>query len=134
MAAIRYKTFDNEKVSDAWYALLTDIRTKDKVNFRLNEGHRTMAKQWYFWRKYKRGQGAIAAYPSPHAPHIRTGFRNHACDFRNAEGVRKAAAKRGVTLVRTVRWPNGNVREEWHLEARRNELWTYYRKWKKRHK
>lgn len=123
--AVRYRSFDGEKVSRQWFQLLTDIRRHDHVTFHLNEGHRTLARQTQFWNLFRAGRGPIAAFPSPFAPHIRTGRADHACDFNNAEGVRRAAAKRGVTLTRTVLWPNGSVREEWHLEANRAQLRRY---------
>jgi hypothetical protein len=112
---IQYVGIDNEKVSWEWSVLLHDIRDDDHVAFHVNEGHRTMARQTWFWTH----QPPLAAFPSPNAPHIRTGRFWHAIDFNNAEGVRRAAAHRGVTLVRTVRG------EEWHLEANADELKKY---------
>lgn len=126
-----YKTIDGEKVSRVWYALLSCLR-KEGVVFHVNEGHRTIARQWYFYRLWKSGRGNLAAFPSPFAPHIRSGRFDHAVDFNGAENVRKAAAKHGVTLTRTVRWPNGTVREEWHLEANARQLLAFYRRWQKR--
>lgn len=125
--SVRYRGIDNESVSDQWYQLLRDIRYVDNVRFNVNEGHRTMARQWFFWRIYQNG-GNIAAFPSPFAPHIRSGRFDHAIDFNNAQGVMDAARRRGVTLTRTVRWPNGTVREEWHLEANAGQLQAYYNK------
>lgn len=125
--AVTYVPFDGEQVSREWSILLHDIRYDDHIAFHVNEGHRTMARQWYFWNGWllRRPGFAIAAFPSPNAPHIRTGRRDHAIDFNNAEGVRRAAAKRGVVLKRTVLWPNGTVREEWHLEANCTQLLAY---------
>lgn len=81
-----------------------------------------MARQWYFWNLYRSGRGNLAAFPTPFAPHIRTGRFDHAIDFNNAAGVARAAARRGVTLRWTVRG------ESWHLEADRAELAHYYSK------
>lgn len=123
---VRYVTIDGEKVSEQWFALLHDIRFIDKVAFHVNEGHRTLARQAYFYALYRSGKGPIAAVPGPNAPHIRSGRFDHAIDFNNAEGVKEAAAKRGVTLTRTVLNPDGSVREEWHLEANATELQSYF--------
>src|SRR4051812_1490058 len=117
--AVRYSPIDGEQVSTQWAALLHDIRTEDHVSFRVNEGHRTLARQSYFWNLYRSGRGNLAAFPSPNAPHIRNGRFDHAIDFNNAEGVRRAAERRGVTLRRTVRG------EEWHMEANAKELAAY---------
>lgn len=123
---VEYKPIDGEEVSALWYPLLWDIRHIDGVAFNVNEGHRTMARQRELFNQNMQFVGGrwvpkpghpLTAFPSDSAPHIRTGRPDHAIDFNNAEGVRVAAAKRGVKLVRTVRWPDGSVREEWHLEA-----------------
>lgn len=111
--AFKYMPIDGEEVSSIWYPLLAATR-RAGVPFNVNEGHRTMARQIYFWTH----QPPLAARPSPNAPHIRTGSWFHAIDFNNAEGVRQYFWNRWkVRLVRTVRWPNGSVREEWHLEV-----------------
>lgn len=111
--AIKYMPIDGEEVSSIWYPLLSATRAAG-VRFNVNEGHRTMARQIYFWTH----QPPLAARPSPNAPHIRTGRWNHAIDFNNAESVRQYFWNRWkIRLVRTVRWPNGSVREEWHLEV-----------------
>lgn len=116
--SVVYKDIDGEKVSAEWYALLTAARSAGVV-FRVNEGHRTMARQQYFWDLYKSGRGNLAAYPSDNAPHIRTGRFDHAIDFNGAENIRRYAAAHGVTLTRTVRG------EEWHLEANAAQLKAY---------
>lgn len=123
--AVRYVPIDGEHVSAPWFALLHDIRHEDHVDFNVNEGHRTMRRQAYLKAHPPRdanGRPVLVAWPSPFAPHIRTGRVDHAVDFRNAEGVQNAAARRGVTLRRTV------VGEEWHLEADKAELLAYYRR------
>lgn len=116
--SVRYLSFDNEQVSYEWFVFLTAAR-HDGVEFHLNEGHRTMARQRHFRWLYEHVPGSpLAAFPSDDAPHIRTGRFWHACDFNGAENIRVYGERHGVTLVRTVRWPNGAVREEWHLECR----------------
>lgn len=117
--AVKYVLMDGEKVSQEWYELLHDIRYEDGVSFHVNEGHRTMTRQTYFWNQYKFHGGNLAAFPSPFAPHIRTGRFDHAIDFNNAAAVQKAAKKRGVTLTLTV----GG--ESWHLEANAAQLKAY---------
>ena len=86
MDRVVYVPFDGEQVSREWGIVLAQMRA-DGVPFRVNEGHRTMARQWYFWNLYRSGRGALAAFPSPTAPHIRTGRIDHAIDFNNAAGV-----------------------------------------------
>jgi hypothetical protein len=114
--AVRYVSIDNELVSAEWYTLLRACRA-DGVKFNINEGHRTMARQWYFWNLYKSGRGNLAAFPSPYAPHIRTGRIDHALDINNAAGVMRWLHKHGVTTARlTV--PG----ESWHVEASADQL------------
>lgn len=121
-----YKPLDGEKVSRVWHRLLTDLRTAG-VQFRINEGHRTYARQW----QLVRAQGVWsfanphgAARPTPWAPHIRTGRYDHALDMddRYVAGFIKACRDRGVTVTRTV--PG----EPWHVEANAAQLLRYYRK------
>lgn len=120
--SVTYRAIDNERVSKQWFVLLRDIRFEDNVHFNVNEGHRTMARQWYFWRLYKSGKGNLAAFPSPYAPHIRTGRIDHAIDFNNAAGVMWAMRKRGVRCALTV--PG----ESWHVEANASDLQAYWNK------
>lgn len=130
-----HRRIDGQRVSLAWYRLLTEIRETDNVNFHVNSGRRTVAEQWRLFKLNmtwtRRGWAPkpnrpLTAFPSMLSPHIRTGRADHAVDFDNAEQVRMAAAKRGVTLRRTVLWPDGRVREEWHLEPDRKQLRAYY--------
>lgn len=118
-------TIDNEEVSELWWPLLKDLREVDHVDFTVNEGRRTMARQNELFAQNMQFVGgrwqpkpghALTAFPSATAPHIRTGRPDHAIDFRNAQGVIDGAMRRGVTLRRTVLNPDGSVREEWHLE------------------
>lgn len=130
--SVHYKTLgfasrDHEKVSRQWYVLLHDIYYGHNgpalKNFNVNEGHRTMARQAELVREqglYSASNPHGAAAPSATAPHIKTGHPDHAIDFDNAEGVRLAAAHRGVTLTRTV------STESWHLEPNPAQLARYY--------
>lgn len=115
---------DREIVSRQWYVLLHDLHYTDGIDFNVNEGKRTMARQ----AELVRLQGVWspanphgAAVPSATAPHIREGRPDHANDFDNSERVRVGAARRGVTLTRTV------PTEDWHLEADPAALARYYR-------
>lgn len=101
---------DGEIVSYEWSLPLFDMR-RDGVPFRVNEGKRTMARQWYFWNLYKSGRGNLAAYPSPNAPHIREGRKDHAVDFWNDGAVFSWLTAHGLHPVRTVRG------ESWHIEC-----------------
>lgn len=128
--AVTYKPIDGEHVSKEWLSVLLDMRA-DGVHFNVNEGHRTMARQWYFWRLYQSGAGAIAAFPSPLAPHIRTGRIDHAIDFSNDPAVFAWLQRKGLDPHRTVRWPDGTVRESWHIEVTAAKLRAYYAEWAK---
>lgn len=122
--AVKYVGIDGEQVSLEWYAVLRDMRA-DGVRFNVNEGHRTMARQAYFYALYRSGRGPIAAVPSPYAPHIRTGRIDHAIDFSNDPAVFAWLQKNGLDPHRTVRWPNGTVREPWHIEVTAARLKAY---------
>lgn len=119
--AVRYLPIDNERVSAEWLVVLLAMR-HDGVRFRVNEGHRTMARQWYFWNLYRSGRGNLAAYPSPNAPHIRTGRIDHAIDFWNDATVMTWLAREGLQPRRTVRG------ESWHIEVPAARLRAYARK------
>lgn len=124
--AVTYLPIDGELVSKEWRAILLDMRA-DGVSFRVNEGHRTMARQWYFWRLYRSGAGNLAAFPSPFAPHIRTGRIDHAIDFSNDTAVFAWLQNKGLDPRRTV------VGESWHIEITASNLRAYYAKWSHKH-
>lgn len=120
---VRYVLMDGELVSQQWYAVLSNIR-KAGVVFHINEGHRTLARQTYFWNCYRCqccNGGHRAARPTPWAPHIRSGRFDHAIDFDNASGVIKALRDRGIYASLTV--PG----ESWHVEANAGDLNAYYK-------
>lgn len=119
--AVKYLPIDGERVSAEWFAVLRDMRAAG-VSFRVNEGHRTFARQWELYRLYRSGRGNLAAYPSPWAPHIRTGRIDHAIDFRNDAAVFRWLANAGLRPVRTVRG------ESWHIECPADRLrWFHAR-------
>lgn len=110
--------FDGKLVSDEWHAVLSAAR-REGVFFRLNSGRRTMAQQQALYDNYRRNGWPVAARPNPNAPHIREGRPDHALDVNDEDGyasgggadnLRRWAARKGFSLVRTVRG------EPWHLE------------------
>ncbi len=117
-----HRRVDGERVSLPWHTLLATLRNTGTPYF-VNEGRRTMARQWYFYNGWRRKLPGfnLAARPSPTAPHIRVGRPDHAIDFNGAAAVIDAAARRGVRLTRTV------AGEEWHLEADAAQLLRYHR-------
>lgn len=119
--AVRYLTIDNEFVSRPWHVFLVEAR-KAGVDFHLNEGKRTLARQaWFYqcWRSQQCNGGNLAAFPSPFAPHIRVGRINHAIDVNGSDALIAFGARNGVTLTRTV------AGESWHLEASSAHLRAY---------
>lgn len=118
---VRYLPIDRELVSAEWHAVLMDMR-RQGVHFNVNEGHRTMARQWYFWNNQGKPGFNLAAYPSPFAPHIRTGRIDHAIDFSNDLVVMRWLARAGLRPARTVRG------ESWHIEVTAERLRWYYAK------
>lgn len=118
---VTYNRIDGELVSREWFTVLTDMR-RDGVGFNVNEGHRTMARQQYFWNCYRTGAcngGNLAARPSPFAPHIRTGRIDHAIDFSNDGPVFSWLARKGLRPSRPVRG------ESWHIEVSASALVAY---------
>jgi hypothetical protein len=117
---------DRELVSKVWSVVLHDMYA-DGVRANVNEGKRTMDRQWGFWNDYQAGRGPIAAYPSISAPHIREGRFDHAVDFANDWAAFAWLEEKGLQPSRPVRWPNGTVRESWHIECPAGLLLRYYR-------
>lgn len=117
--AVRYKNFDGKPVSVAWHRVLTRARANG-VNFSVTSGHRTITEQDLLYRRYKRGQGPVAAYPSNNAPHIRTGRPDHAIDFgpdpASVQRLLKYLNHRALLGKLTV--PG----EWWHVEVQSNRL------------
>lgn len=127
MAKVHYKTFDGEQVSAQWFTVLTSARNAG-VRFRLNEGHRTFARQKYFWDGWqaRRPGFARAAPPTHNAPHIRTGRIDHAVDIESTDGgaqrLIRWMQKNGLRAVLTVRG------EPWHIESDTASLVRYHKK------
>lgn len=126
---VKYSIFDGELVSLPWRYVLEDMR-KAGVSFLVNEGHRTLARQRWFYNCMLSklcNNGNLAAYPSPNAPHIRSRRINHAVDFANPESVMKYLLSKGLSPTRpagagTPRW------EPWHIEVPARELRNYVNK------
>lgn len=124
--SVIYKSIDNEEVSVEWYTALMDCR-RAGVAFNVNEGHRTMARQTYFWsgspnNPNRTWRGNLAARPSPYAPHIRSGRFDHALDLNNAAGVMRWLRAHGIRCSLTV--PG----ESWHVEANADDLRRYHQR------
>lgn len=122
--AVTYRMIDSELVSVEWLTFLTRAREAG-VRFRINEGHRTFARQLWFWncmRSRKCNNGNLAARPSPFAPHIRTGRIDHAIDTDELGALIEYGHKVGVRITRTVRG------EAWHGEAPAAALRAFHAK------
>jgi hypothetical protein len=123
---VKYVLFDGELVSAEWAVVLRDMRA-DRVAFSLNEGHRTIERQTFFYNCMRCcccNNCNLAAFPSPFAPHIRTGRIDHAIDFSNPEGVLHWLEAVGLKPTRpagagTSRWEN------WHIEVDAAALRAY---------
>lgn len=112
---IAYVPIDGEVVSVPWFRILDAARRSGQWQGRVNEGHRTMARQQWLYDHRGRadlGIGSIVARPSPNAPHIRVGRLDHAVDVTDSQGLINFAARHGIRLERTV---SG---ESWHLEPK----------------
>jgi hypothetical protein len=76
----------------------------------LNEGRRTMAEQWHFFRN----QPPLAARPWVNAPHIWAGRNNHAIDSNSYNGAARRLANFYESLGIDVAF---NVPgEDWHFQ------------------
>ena len=98
------------RLSEAHYIVCTEAIRRGIIEPEdLNEGRRTMAEQWAFWRN----QPPLAAFPSPTAPHIKKGFPNHDIDCNSFNGAAQRLAdfyrSQGVSCSFCVRG------EAWHI-------------------
>lgn len=109
--------FQGKRVSTPWGIILRAAVREKGDFFRLNDGQRSMADQ----RQRVRDHGVWslsnptgAAIPSPTAPHIKKGHKNHAVDVDSwNDGENKLqtwAGRQGLTLVNNV------STERWHLD------------------
>lgn len=100
------------RLSIAQYIICTEAIRKGIINPEdLNEGRRTMAEQWAFWNN----QPPLAAFPSPTAPHIKSGLANHAIDANSFNG----ASRRLEAFYKNLGIPVAhNVPgEAWHMDV-----------------
>lgn len=116
-----YKDYFGYEVSEPWFVVLSAADAHG-VNFRVNSGHRSLAKQQYLWDGWQRRAPGFnrAAYPSNDAPHIRTGRIDHAVDVENTDGGAQRLANwlraNGVSASFPV--PG----ESWHIEVPADQL------------
>lgn len=127
---------NNVRVSKRWLVVL---RAADRagVRFTVTSGHRTMREQWRLFRQNMRWDGRrwvpkpgrpLTAYPSPLAPHIRTGRPNHAIDVNTLDGGEQRLE---AWLDRPrINAENTVPGEPWHLELSGWELWRLWRRYR----
>lgn len=130
--AVKYVRFDGQRVSARWAVVLKRAR-KDGAKFTVNSGHRTIREQLALFRRNMRWNGRrwvqrpgrpLTAFPTPLAPHIRTGNPAHALDLETPENLAHWLRRRKVHVTFPV---SG---ESWHLEiglADLTRLWRRYR-------
>jgi hypothetical protein len=128
--AVVYRRYgrNNVLVSRRWYRVLT-AADKAKVRFTVTSGHRTIAEQWRLFRQNMRWDGRrwvprpgrpLTAFPSPTAPHIRTGLAAHAIDVNTLDGG-EARLERWIDR-QGVDWKNTVRGEAWHGELSTRDL------------
>jgi hypothetical protein len=132
--AVHYTRFDGQRVSRRWAVVLKRAR-KDGIKFKINSGHRTIPEQLALFRQNMQRAGLrwvqrpgrpLTAWPTPLAPHIRTGNPAHALDVQTPGAAELAAwlRRRGIHVAFPV--PG----EAWHMEVTRRgltKLWRRYR-------
>ncbi len=132
MGDVLYK---GELVSRPWAVVLRDL--DKRLDFTINEGRRTLARQQFFWDCGPNGccccnNCNLAARPSPFAPHIRVGRPDHAIDFgpdrSTQDAIVRELDKMGLGPTRPA--GTGSQWEPWHIEVRLLLLLAYYRRHK----
>jgi len=109
--------FRNKRVSKAHAVLLRAYEDKFDAVVQINQGRRTIAEQWGFYRHYKKFGRPLAAYPSPGAPHIKYGQAGHALDINAGSG--RGQAQHVAGFYRSLNVPVAfNVSSEaWHMDT-----------------
>jgi hypothetical protein len=100
------------RLTNAQYTICTEAIRRDIIEPEdLNENKRTMAEQWHFWRN----QPPLAAFPSPRAPHIKSGKVNQAMDGNTHNGAirRLADFYRSLDISVAFNVPG----ESWHMDV-----------------
>jgi hypothetical protein len=118
----KYVLEDGELVSVEWKTAIVHAGLQGN---NVNEGHRTMARQQYFYNCYLCkccNNGNLAARPSPFAPHIRTGRTDHAIDFADGSDAVRKLETVGIDAGLPVRG------EGWHVEADASDLRAFHKK------
>ncbi len=127
--SVSYVPYGSVRVSRKWRRVL---RAADRagVKFHVTSGHRTMAEQQALFNQNmmrlangrwvpKPGR-PLTAWPSPTAPHIRTGSPAHAIDVNSLDGGEQRLENwldaRGADARNTV------AGEAWHLEVSKSHL------------
>lgn len=128
--------FQGKRVSKTWREIL--VRASRDIKFTLNSGRRTMREQWALFRQNMYGIGRpkpgrpYTAFPSPIAPHVRVGRRDHALDVEPSDGgeqrLQNWLTKHGVQAVNNV------TGESWHMEAPAWQLRRLARKIRRKRK
>ena len=118
--AVTYRRWDaDDRVSAQWFTVLSAAR-KAGVSFLVTDGHRTLAEQQAALRTSTSTAGPLAAFPSPTAPHIRTGRPDHALDVNALDGGPAGSRPGCASAGRRRRSPCPG--EAWHIEVPRDDL------------
>lgn len=109
---MRWKYILDTRLSPAQYIICQEAIRRGIIEpDDLNEGHRTMGEQTYFWTH----QPPLAAFPQPGAPHIKWGLAHHAIDANSVNG----ASERLQAFYQSLGVPvSHNVpTEAWHMDV-----------------
>jgi D-alanyl-D-alanine carboxypeptidase len=125
---IKYLPYGSVRVSARWRTVLR-AADRDKVRFHVTSGHRSMTEQQALFRQNMRWNGfrwvqrpgrPLTAFPSPLAPHIRSGRHAHAIDVNSLDGgetrLQRWLERHGAHPTNPV--PN----ESWHVELTGRDL------------
>jgi hypothetical protein len=134
--AVVYKRYgrNNVLVSRRWLRVL-QAADRAGVRFTVNSAHRTVVEQWRLYRQNMIRPGVpkpgrpMTAFPSPTAPHIRSGFAHHALDVSTLDGG-ETRLERWVE-AHGANWRNTVRGEAWHGELSSGELRRLARKFRR---
>lgn len=136
MARVKYLPYGNGKrVSTQWHRVLT-AADRARVGFTLTSGHRTFAEQQALFDQNMIRPGVpkpnhpMTAVPSHTAPHIRTGFPNHALDVNSRDGGETRLERWIENQGARIEWVNTVANEAWHGEVSREDLARLFRKFR----
>lgn len=126
--AVTYMQWGGEELSRAIYAVFQAYQADTGNRLRLTEGHRTMARQAALVREkglYNPVTNPTgAAWPSPWAPHIRTGNFAHAVDvlWQDWAAFSNWCQAQGIKVSRPMN------SEPWHWEFDKASLAKWFRR------